>query len=117
MSQTMQQVLPVAVSIVVIIFIAVAQAYSKTVAAITATMPLTIPLALWIVHAAGGDDRQQAITDFSGSLLVGVGATLVFTLALWLSARAGLGLAPMLAVAYGAWAAVLLGSWAVRALL
>jgi hypothetical protein len=117
MNQTLQQVLPVAISIAVIILIAVAQAYSKTIAAITATMPLTIPLALWIVYAAGGDDRQQAIADFTGSLFVGVAATLVFTLALWLAARAGLGLVAMLSVAYGAWVAVLLASWAVRAAL
>lgn len=117
MNQTLQQVLPVAISILVIIFIAVAQSYSKAVAAITATMPLTVPLALWIVYAAGGDDRQQAMADFAGSLFVGVGATLVFTVALWLAARAGLGLVAMLSVAYGAWAAVLLASWAVRTIL
>ena len=117
MNQTLQQIVPVAISIAVIIFIAMVQAHSKTIAAITATMPLTVPLALWVVYTAGGDNRQQIIADFTGSMLIGVGATLVFTLALWLAARAGLGLIPMLAAAYGAWAAALLASWAMRAIL
>jgi len=106
MSQTTQQWLPVAISVLVIIAIAVLQAQSKTVAAITATMPLTIPLALWIVHAANRDN-PAAISEFTGSLLVGVIATLVFAVALWLAARAGLKLVPMLATAYLAWAAAL----------
>lgn len=106
MSQTAQQWLPVAISMLVLIAIAVLQAQSKTIAAITATMPLTIPLALWIVYAANRDN-PAAISEFTGSLLVGVIATLVFAVALWLAARAGLGLVPMLATAYLAWAAAL----------
>lgn len=106
MSQTAQQWLPVAISILVIIAIAVLQAQSKTIAAVTATMPLTIPLALWIVYAANRTDHA-AITEFTGSLLIGVVATLVFSVALWLAARAGLGLVPMLGTAYLAWAAAL----------
>lgn len=106
MSQATQQVLPVVISIVVIVTIALLQAHSKTVAAITATMPLTIPLALWIVYVANRTDRA-ALTEFTGSLLIGVSATLVFTAALWLAARAGLRLIPMLAIGYAAWAAAL----------
>jgi len=106
MSQTAQQVLPVAISVLLIVAIALVQAYSKTVAAVTATMPLTIPLALWIVYAANREDHA-AITEFTGSLLMGVIATLVFSLALWLAARAGLRLIPMLAAAYLAWATAL----------
>ncbi len=113
MSQTAQHMLPVMISIALIIAIALLQAYSKTVAAMTATMPLTIPLALWIVYAANRDDRA-AITEFTGSLLAGVIATLVFSLALWLAARAGLRLVPMLAAAYLAWGAALGAYLAIR---
>ncbi len=116
MSQTVQQVLPVVISILVIVAIALLQAHSKTVAAVTATMPLTIPLALWIVYAANRADRS-AITGFTESLLVGVIATLVFTVALWLAARAGLRLGPMLLSGYVAWALTLGLHAALRALL
>lgn len=104
MSQTLQQWLPVGISILIIIAIAVIQSYSKTFAAITATMPLAIPLALWIVYAANRDN-PAAITEFTGSLVLGVIATLIFAVALWLASRAGMGLVAMLATAYLAWAA------------
>ena len=106
MNDTLHHILPVIISILLIIVIAVAQAYSKVIAAITATMPLTIPLALWIVYAAEGNTQDDIIT-FTGSLFVGVAATTVFTLALWLAARAGWGLLPMLVAGYLAWASVL----------
>jgi hypothetical protein len=69
-------------------------------------MPLTIPLTLWIVYSAEKGNRAQ-MAQFTGSLLTGLSATVIFTIALWLSARAGLRLAPMLAVGYLAWAATL----------
>jgi hypothetical protein len=46
-----QDVLPILASIVVIILVAIFERQSKLVAAITATMPLTAPLALWVVYA------------------------------------------------------------------
>jgi hypothetical protein len=106
MNDTLRQVLPVAISILVLISIAILRAYSKTLAAVTATMPINIPLAVWIVYSAEHGDHAT-MADFTGSLFVGIWATMVFTLALWLAARAGLGLIPMLIVSYLAWAAVL----------
>jgi hypothetical protein len=105
MNDTLRQVLPVAISILVLISIAILRAYSKTVAAVTATMPVNIPLAVWIVYSAEHGDHATMV-DFTGSLFVGIWATMVFTMALWLAARAGLGLIPMLIVSYLAWAAV-----------
>lgn len=116
MPDTLHNVLPVLISILLIITIAVLQAYSKTAAAITATMPLTIPLALWIVYADNKNDRTE-IVRFSESLFVGVGATMVFTVAIWVASRAGLGLVATLAVGYVAWAGVLGVHYALRALL
>lgn len=101
-----QEIIPVLTSISVIIFIAVMQRYSKLVAAVTATMPLTIPLALWIVYSAAHGDRT-AVVQFTGSLLVGIIPTLAFVFALWLGARAGLKLAPLIALGYLSWAVVL----------
>jgi hypothetical protein len=46
-----QRILPVLVSILIIISVAVLRQYSKTFAAIAATMPINIPLGLWIVYA------------------------------------------------------------------
>jgi hypothetical protein len=104
MNDTTRQILPVAISVLVIVSIAVLRAHSKTMAAITTTMPLKIPLAVWIIYSVEG---SAPIPSFTGSLLIGLGATVIFTVVLWLAARAGLGIIPMLGVAYLAWMATL----------
>jgi hypothetical protein len=101
-----QNVLPVLISIVVIILVAVLERHSKLVAAITATMPLSAPLALWIVYASAGGDRAT-MAQFSRGLLIGLIPTIGFMVAVWLTARAGLKLAPMMLVGYGVWGIVL----------
>ena len=115
MNDSLRQILPVVISIVTIIAIAVLRAYSKTLTAITATMPLTIPLTLWIVYAADHGNRQS-IETFTGSLFLGIGATVIFVVVLYGAARAGLGLIGMLAVSYSAWALVLGSAYLIRSL-
>ncbi|MEJ2150561.1 MAG: hypothetical protein P8Z40_13925 [Chloroflexota bacterium] len=97
-----QRLAPIVISITVIILIAILQEHSRLVAAITATMPLTAPLGIWIVYAAQAGD-QKAIAEFNGSLLVGVWPTVGFLVAVWLAARTGWRLVPMLAAGYAAW--------------
>ncbi len=104
MSDSWRQIMPVLVSIVIIIVIAVLRSYSKTLTAITATMPLNIALTLWIVSTAEKSD-SGTMQNFTGSLLVGIISTVVFVVAIWLAARAGLRLGPVLVVGYLAWAA------------
>ncbi len=111
-----QQVTPVAISIGIILLIAVLRSYSTTVAAVTATMPLTIPLSLWIVYAAEGGDRAVTLR-FTEAMVFGGAATLVSIFALWQAARAGWGLGGMLAACYTAWAVVLSLSFVVRRLI
>ena len=98
-----QDVIPVLLSIVVIILVAIVEKQSKLFAALIATMPLSAPLALWIVYSSNSGDKT-AISQFSLSLLLGVLPTLGFLVAVWLAARAGLKLLPMLVTGYGVWA-------------
>ncbi len=102
-----QDIVPLIISILVIILVAALQKYSKLAAAVTATMPLTAPLALWVVYSLN-DGRQEATTQFAQSMLIGVIPTVGFLIALWLAARAGAKLGPMIGIGYGAWTAVLL---------
>jgi len=101
-----QNILPVLLSIVVIILVAILQRHSKLVAAITATMPLSAPLALWIVYASADGDRAT-VAQFSRGLLIGLVPTIGFIFAVWLAARAGLKLVPLLLIGYGVWGMVL----------
>lgn len=97
-----QDVLPVVISVGVIVFVAVMEKQNRLVAAVTTTMPLTAPLALWIVYASANGDRT-AMTDFSRGMLFGVVPTLGFLVVVWLAARAGYKLLPILGLGYGAW--------------
>ena len=95
-------ILPVVISIIVILLVAVIEKQSKMIAAITATMPLTIPLTLWIVYSSVSGD-QQAFSQFTLGLLLGVIPTLGFVIATWLASRVGLMLVPMVSVGYLTW--------------
>jgi hypothetical protein len=97
-----QEIVPVIFSIAIIIAVAVLEKQSRLVAAITAVMPLNAPLALWIVYSSANGDRA-ATAQFSLGMLVGVVPTVGFLAAVWLAARAGMKLVPMILVGYVAW--------------
>ncbi len=96
------RVLPVIVSIVIIIAVAIVREYSKTLAAILVTMPLNIPLGLWLIYA-GGDSATQ-MEPFARSLMFNIMPTILFLIITWLAAKAGWGIVPMLAAGYVGWA-------------
>lgn len=106
MNETWQQVLPVLISILIIVVVAVLRAYSETLAAITASMPVTIPLALWIIYSGSGGD-QTAVVQFVEALLSTLVANVFFIVVIWLAARAGWRLVPSLAVGYLIWGVAL----------
>ena len=106
-------ILPVILSIIVIILVAILEKQSKLVAAITATMPLTVALALWIVYASASGERQ-VVTQFSLSMLLSIFPTIAFLVAVWLGARAGLKLGPLLVVGYSVWGLGALLLWLLR---
>jgi hypothetical protein len=96
-------VIPVIISILVIILVAILEKHSKLLAAVTATMPLAAPLALWIVYSSvDGDQAQMAL--FSRSLVMGIIPTIAFLLTVWLTTRAGLPFLATVASGYAVWA-------------
>lgn len=97
-----QTLLPVLISIVVIILIALIERHSKTFAAISATMPLTITFGLWIVYTSASGDTQQ-VTDFTRSLLISIVPSLAFLVVVFFTSRAGWKLLPMLLTGYATW--------------
>lgn len=101
------EVIPVFISVTVIIFVAVVQRQSKLVAAVTATMPLTIPLALWIVYSSSNGDKAS-VEAFTRNMLSGIVPTAAFVLAIWIASRLGFKLVPMIAFGYSIWALTLL---------
>jgi uncharacterized membrane protein (GlpM family) len=106
-----ERLVPVLVSVLIVVLVAVVQERSRHLAAIVATMPVTAPLAMWIVLSASrGDQRQTA--DFVGSMVIGAVASLVFVLACWFGFRQAWGFGLTLGVATVVWAlVVLLPQW------
>ena len=101
------RVVPVVLSVTIIVLVAVAQARSRHLAAILATMPLTAPLAMWIVFSASsGDQRQTA--EFVWSMVIGSVASLVFVLVCWFGLRQEWGLGLTLALSAGVWLLIVL---------
>jgi hypothetical protein len=96
-----QRVLPVLVSIGVILLVAVLRQHSRTLTAITATMPINIPLALWIVYS--GDHDSAGMATFIEGLMIGVIPIIPFLLIAYVVARAGMGIVPMLVGGYIGW--------------
>ena len=97
-----ERVVTVALSVLIVILVAVVQERSRHLAAIIATMPLTAPLAMWIVFSASrGDQRQTA--DFAGSMVIGAVASLVFVLACWFGFRREWGFLITLVFAAALW--------------
>ncbi len=100
------RVTPVIISIILIIVLAILSDYSKTLAAITTTMPTKIPLAIWVIWAAEHGNRK-AMTEFNMGLLIGIVPTVLFVAAAWWAARAGWPLVPILGAGYVAWGGAL----------
>jgi hypothetical protein len=102
-----QTVLPVILSILIILLVAVLERHSRWIAAITATMPLAAPLALWIVYASARGETGE-VSLFSQNLFLGILPTLGFLFCAWMAARAGWRLGSILVTGYTAWGAGLL---------
>lgn len=108
-----QDIIPVVLSIVVIVLVAVLEKQSKLFAALTATMPLGAPLALWIVYSANAGNKE-IVSQFSLGLLLGLLPTLAFLITIWLAARAGMKLGHMILTGYGVWAVGALSLYLLR---
>jgi uncharacterized membrane protein (GlpM family) len=83
---TSDRVMTVLLSVLIVILVAVIQERSRHLAAIIATMPVTAPLAMWIVFSANRGDQGQT-ADFVGSRVIRSVSSLVFVLACWFGLR------------------------------
>lgn len=71
---TYQKALPVVVSICIILAVAYLRNRSRTLAVILGTMPINLPLALWVTFGGSGASQEE-IVAFVRSLLWGLAAT------------------------------------------
>lgn len=99
-----QKILPVLISIGIIILVAVLRNQSRTIAAIAATMPINIPLAIWIFNAGVSPSEPDALVHFIESMMIGLIPGVIFLFVAYLAARAGWSTLPIILAGYAAWA-------------
>lgn len=102
-----ERIVPVVLSVVIIVLVAVVQERSRTLAALVAAMPLTAPLAMWIVFSATQGDHAQTAA-FVRSMALGFVASLAFVLACWFALARHWGFAPALVFGAAVWLATVL---------
>lgn len=96
------EVLPVIVSICIIIAVALLKKVSSDFAAIAATMPINIPLGIW-VFMSGGDKTNEDLTNFTGAIFINMMPTLLFIVAAWLVLRNGGNIFAAIGLGYLVW--------------
>lgn len=107
---TLQKALPVATSIAVILLVAVVRERSRTLAAIIATMPINMPLAMWVVASGVGEEQMAPVmTLLTRNMLIGLVPALVWLGVVYVGLRLGWQLIPAILAGYGIWA-ILLGA-------
>ncbi len=102
---TLQKALPVVTSIGLILLVALLRERSRTAAAIFASMPINIPLALWVVFGSGGAGPVDpgAEATFLRNIGVGLITTLVWVLIVFAAIKLGVSLLPAVIFGYAIW--------------
>jgi hypothetical protein len=99
-----QKALPIITSIAIILLVAFLRDRSKTLAAILATMPINLPLGLWVLF--GGNENQQAELMFVRALIPGLAATMLWVIGVYVLVKLGMSLWVSIAGGYAVWALV-----------
>ena len=99
---TFSRFFPILISVAILVLIAFVQERSKFLAAIIATMPVMIPLSLWVVYRSNQENYTQ-ITLYARSLVWGIFPTVGFILAVWAAFRLRLPFQAVIGVGYAAW--------------
>ena len=103
---TLQKSLPIITSIVIILIVAVLRERSRTLAAILGTMPINMPLVMWIIWSSP-DTTQPIMLGFVRSLVIGMIPTMLWLAIVYLALRGGWQLWTALLSGYVAWSILL----------
>jgi hypothetical protein len=97
-----EKIAPVALSIAIIIAVAVLREKSPAFSAIAATMPINIPLGMFIVWASSAE-KTNTMQNFTNNVFINMWPTMVFSLLVLVAARWGWGLVPSIVFGYIGW--------------
>jgi len=103
-----QKLVPVLTSIAIILLAAGLRERSRPIAAVLATTPINIPLALWIISTGSGGDAK-ALTDFMRAAIISLIPTFIWLGVVFLAVRAGWNVFAAIGAGYGVWVVLIAG--------
>jgi hypothetical protein len=104
----LQKYLPVVASILIIIAVAILRERSKVVATIFATMPVNMPLALWVL-VNGGNDDSNVIAEYVRNFIIGLVPAFVWLFVVYGALKLGWSLLASIVSGYAVWALLIAG--------
>ncbi len=105
-----QKALPVLTSVLIILVVAFLRDRSKTLATVIATMPINMPLALWVLVGAGPDDPTTS-AGYVRVLIIGLVPAFLWLGVVYLGLRLGWSLIAAIAAGYALWVVLMAGLW------
>lgn len=112
---TWQRIWPILISLAVLVFVSVVGQRSRTLSGLVSALPVTVPLAAWIMFRNSGGDYPQTAGFITSQLRAVVGVVAFVLVCLFAMSRRWPFPLVMLA-SYGGWLAIVLGtSWISRA--
>ncbi len=106
----LQKLLPVVASVFIILVVAVLRDRSKTLATIFATMPINMPLALWVLVSSGPED-SSVMANYVRALVVGLVPAFMWLGVVYVGLRLGWSLIGSIGAGYLLWIALMAGLW------
>ena len=106
-----QKILPVATSILVILAVAVLRDRSKVLATLFATMPINMPLALWVL-ASGSDATSSTLAEYARLFFISLIPGLIWLAVVYIALRGGWSLPGSLLAGYVVWGILIAGLYA-----
>ena len=103
-----QKTFPVITFIIIILIVAALRDRSRALAAVLATMPINVPLALWVISSSSSGDPKQMV-EFTRSLIISLIPTFIWLGIVFLAIRAGWSLFAAIGAGYGVWAVLIAG--------
>jgi hypothetical protein len=104
----LQKSVPVITSVIIILLVAFLRDRSKTLATIFATMPINMPLALWVLVGSGVED-SALLANYVRAFIVGLVPAFIWLGVVFVGLKLGWSLVGAIACGYLVWVILIAG--------
>jgi hypothetical protein len=101
-----QKTLPVIISIIIILIVAVLRDKSKTLATLFATMPINMPLALWVI-ASGSAEDAAVLSGYVRNFIIALVPGFIWLGVVYALLKIGWGLLSAIVGGYAVWGVII----------